>query len=82
MVHYVWLGYGCNSLDVSKKEEKRIEAMGYGREPEPGQLSTIIAAHDSLISAVASSSSGLVASTGHDKYVMWRLLGHLHHGAL
>jgi hypothetical protein len=56
--------------------------MGYGREPEPEQLSTIIAAHDSLISAVASSSSGLVASTGHDKYVMWRLLGHLHHGAL
>ena len=35
--------------------------------------SMIIAAHDSLVSAVASSSSGLVASTGHDKYVkLWR----------
>ncbi|CAL4965614.1 unnamed protein product [Urochloa decumbens] len=35
--------------------------------------SMTVAAHDSLISAVASSSSGLVASTGHDKYVkLWR----------
>ncbi|KAF8705830.1 hypothetical protein HU200_031038 [Digitaria exilis] len=35
--------------------------------------SMTIAAHDSLISAVASSSSGLVASTSHDKYVkLWR----------
>ncbi|RCV24923.1 hypothetical protein SETIT_5G125300v2 [Setaria italica] len=43
--------------------------------------SMTIAAHDSLISAVASSSSGLVASTGHDKYVkLWRL-GHLRHAA-
>ncbi|PVH39412.1 hypothetical protein PAHAL_5G495300 [Panicum hallii] len=35
--------------------------------------SMTIAAHSSLVSAVASSSSGLVASTGHDKYVkLWR----------
>ncbi|XP_039808052.1 transcriptional corepressor LEUNIG-like isoform X4 [Panicum virgatum] len=35
--------------------------------------SMTIAAHDSLVSAVASSSSGLVATTGHDKYVkLWR----------
>ncbi|KAJ1282326.1 hypothetical protein BS78_03G043200 [Paspalum vaginatum] len=35
--------------------------------------SMTIAAHDGLISAVASSSSGLVASTSHDKYVkLWR----------
>ncbi|CAO2185900.1 unnamed protein product [Urochloa humidicola] len=35
--------------------------------------SMTVAAHDSLISAVASCSSGLVASTGHDKYVkLWR----------
>ncbi|KAL6626853.1 hypothetical protein ACP70R_030579 [Stipagrostis hirtigluma subsp. patula] len=32
-----------------------------------------VAAHDSQVSAVASSSTGLVASTGHDKYVkLWR----------
>ncbi|KAG0536273.1 hypothetical protein BDA96_03G049800 [Sorghum bicolor] len=35
--------------------------------------SMTIAAHDSLVSALASSSSGLVASTSHDKYVkLWR----------
>jgi len=35
--------------------------------------SMTIAAHESLVSAVASSSSGLVATTGHDKYVkLWR----------
>lgn len=35
--------------------------------------SMTVAAHDSLVSALASTSSGLVASTGHDKYVkLWR----------
>ncbi|XP_035817502.1 transcriptional corepressor LEUNIG isoform X4 [Zea mays] len=35
--------------------------------------SMTVAAHDSLVSALASSSSGLVASSGHDKYVkLWR----------
>jgi WD40 repeat protein len=32
-----------------------------------------LAAHDSLITALASSSSGLVASTSHDKFVkLWK----------
>nr|CAB3472014.1 unnamed protein product [Digitaria exilis] len=63
-----WDPTGEYVVSVSEDAVKSLELWDMAE-----NRSMTIAAHDSLISAVASSSSGLVASTSHDKYVkLWR----------
>ncbi|WVZ72535.1 hypothetical protein U9M48_020975 [Paspalum notatum var. saurae] len=63
-----WDPTGEYVVSVSEDTVKSLELWDMSE-----NRSMTIAAHDSLISAVASSSSGLVASTSHDKYVkLWR----------
>ncbi|AQK90548.1 Transcriptional corepressor LEUNIG [Zea mays] len=63
-----WDPTGEYVVSVSEDTVKSLELWDMSE-----NRSMTVAAHDSLVSALASSSSGLVASSGHDKYVkLWR----------